>query len=325
MKLPSLEKLQIENKKVLVRADLDFEPDGENLRFKALIPTLDYLKEKKAEIILIGHRGRPASAEELRRGKPQEFEKQFSLIPFKEIFEKWKVEVLENLRFNPGEEANAENFAQELAAKGEVFINEAFAASHREHASIVSLPKFLPHAAGFHFMEEVKNLSQILEGTQRPVLLIVSGIKEDKLKYTEDFKRIADKILIGGRLPDYIHDASPLRKDEKFIVANLVADKEDITVHSVEVFEKEISRAGTIMISGPLGKFEEEGHKQGTKRVFEAVAGTGAFRVAAGGDTLAAVKLLDLETKFSWLSVGGGASLEFLAEGTLPGIEALTG
>jgi len=313
MDLPQLKDLDTVGKRIIVRADLDFEPDEENLRFKALIPTLDYLKEKNAKIILIGHKGRP-------QGKVVA---DLSLMPFKKMFAKWGAEVLENLRFNPGEEANDERFAQELAAKGEAYINEAFAASHREHASIVSLPKILPHAAGLRFAAEVTNLNRVLENSREPVVAVISGLKEDKLSYIEGFRKFSDKILIGGRLPEYIHDSSPLRADEKVIVADLTADKEDITMHSIERFENEIIQAGTIILFGPLGKFEDQGHRQGTERIFKAVAITNAFKVAGGGDTLVAIKLLGLENKFNWLSVGGGASLEFLTKGTLPGIEAI--
>jgi phosphoglycerate kinase len=316
MQLPNLQSLPVENKKVLLRADLDFAPeDTENLRLKALLPTLDYLQEKGAKIILVGHRGRPA-------GKTDE---SLSLKLFEKVFAKWNVEVLENLRFNPGEEANDEEFAKELAAKGEVFINEAFAASHRQHASIVRIPQLLPHAAGIRFVAEIEHLSQVFENAKRPVVAIISGLKEDKLSYVPDFKKFSDKILLGGRLPEYIHDGSPLRTNTKIAVADLTADKEDITMHSIEGFEKEIALAGTIVLSGPLGKFEDEGHRQGTARVFQAVANSSAFKIAGGGDTLIAIKLLNLEDKFDWLSVGGGASLQFLAKGTLPGIQALLG
>ncbi len=135
--------------------------------------------------------------------------------------------------------------------------------------------------------------------------------------------KFADKILIGGRLPDYIHDTSPLRKDDKVFVTNLLPDKEDITIHSIEKFLPIIEKAGTIVVSGPLGKFEEEGHRQGTKAIFDAVADSKAFKIAGGGDTESAISLLGLKDKFNWISVGGGAMLEFLAKSTLPGIEAL--
>lgn len=314
MQLPSLSAANVSGKKVIVKGDLDFDPqEKDNLRFTSMIPTLDLLKQKSAQIILIGKRGRPG-------GKP---DPKLSLKDHQELFAKWGAQVLENLRFDPGEEANNMDFAKSLAAKGDYYVNENFSVSHRNDASIVSLPKLLPHAAGLRFIQEVDALEKVLKSPKRPVLALISGVKQDKLTYIEPFKKIADTILIAGRLPEYIHDTSPLRKDPKLVVAGLVQDREDITIHSVETFEDQIAKAGTIVISGPPGKFEDDGHRQGTKRVFEAVCRTNAFKVAGGGDTQEAIDLLDLRDKFDWLSVGGGAMLEFLTTGTLPGIEAL--
>ena len=136
----------------------------------------------------------------------------------------------------------------------------------------------------------------------------------------EDFKKIADKILVGGRLPDYLPEDFD---DKKIIVAKLIMDKEDITIHSIEKFEDEISKAGTIVVAGPMGKSEEEGHLTGTNRVFKAIANSEAYKLAGGGETEGIISTLGLTNKFDWISIGGGASLEFLAKGTLPGIEAL--
>jgi phosphoglycerate kinase len=306
----------VSNKKVIVRLDLDM-PDGDFSRLESALSTLKFLKEKNCKIVVIGHKGRP-------EGK---VDPSLSILPFKQkikdLLGGYEIEVLENLRFNPGEEKNDPQFAKELASHGEFFVNEAFAVSHREHASIVGLPKLLPHAAGIRFAEEVENLSKILDNPTKPLLMIISGVKDDKLKYINNFLKFADKILVGGRLPDYIHDTSPLRKNPKVLVAGLIADKEDISIHSIEQFEREIAPAGTVVISGPLGKFEEEGHRAGTKRVLEAVTNSGGFKVAGGGDTEAAINLLGLKDKFDWISVGGGAMLEFLATSALPGITAL--
>jgi phosphoglycerate kinase len=226
----------------------------------------------------------------------------------------------ENLRFDSGETENDEHYAEHLAEEGEVYINEAFATSHRKHASIVRLPKLLPSAAGLRFVQEVENLEKILNNPKKPALLIIGGIKKDKLDYLEDFKKFADKILIAGRLPEYLPKDI---NDEKLLVAKLIMDKEDITIHSIEKFEEEISKAGTIVIAGPMGKFEEESHMTGTKRVFEAIANSQTYKLAGGGETQKVISTLGLTEKFNWISVGGGASLEFLAKGTLPGIEAL--
>ena len=182
------------------------------------------------------------------------------------------------------------------------------------------MPKLLPSAAGFRFIQEVENLEKVLNNPKKPILLIIGGIKKDKLDYLEDFKRFADKILIGGRLPEYLPEDL---EDKQLVVAKLIMDKEDITIHSIEKFEEEISKAGTIIIAGPMGKFEEEGRMTGTERVFKAIADSQAYKLAGGGETQKTILSLGLTEKFDWISVGGGASLEFLAKGTLPGIEAL--
>jgi phosphoglycerate kinase len=311
MSLPILNNLQVEDKRMLVRCDLDTDNFScADYRIQSLIPTLDYLRDHDAKIILMGHKGRPNGV----------YDESLSLKPFEKVFERWDVEVLENLRFDKREEANDEGLAKELAEKGDMFVNEAFAASHRKHASIVSLPKLMPHAVGLRFSEEVTNLSKVLDNPKKPVISIISGIKEDKLSYIGDFKKISDAILIAGRLPVFLEDV----EEEKLLIAKLNPDKEDITIRSIEEFEEVVKTAGTVVVSGPVGKFEEEGHRLGTKRVFEAVCeNKQAYKVAGGGDTIKALQTLDLVEKFDWVSVGGGAMLEFLVKGTLPGIDIL--
>jgi phosphoglycerate kinase len=318
MVLPKITDLDVSGKRVLLRLDLDTDPDPNDLRIKASEETLDFLKEKGAQIIIIAHKGRP-------NGKVDE---SLSLKSFQSIFDKWGAKVEENLRFDPGEESNDPEFSKKLASLGDVYVNEAFASSHREHASIVGLPKLLPSAAGFRFQKEVENLSKVFEDPKRPLVFVISGLKEDKLQYVKAFESLADKILIGGRLPDFLGDAalesvrSKTEKD-KVIVGNLIMDKEDITLNTIEVFEKIIKDAGTIVVSGPLGKYEEEGHRMGTQKVFSAVSSSSAFKVAGGGDTEKAINILGLSNKFDWISVGGGAMLTFLSQKTLPGIVAL--
>ena len=154
-------------------------------------------------------------------------------------------------------------------------------------------------------------------------MFIVGGSKKDKLDYIENLKFIADKILVGGRLPDYLQDTRYSILDTKIIVANLLPDKEDMTINSIEKFEEEIGKAGTIVLAGPMGKYEDKGHRQGTERIFKAVANSNAFKITGGGDSLSVISIYNLKNKFDWVSVGGGAMLEFLAKRTLPGIEAL--
>ena len=317
--LPKLTDLDVANKRVLLRLDLDTEPNPNDLRIKASRETLNYLKDNGAEIIIIGHRGRPD-------GK---FDENLSLKPFEKIFDKWGAKVKENLRFDPGEETNDMEYAKKLALLGDVYINEAFASSHRDSASITGLPKLLPHAAGLRFEKEIENLSKVFDEPRRPVVFIVGGSKKDKLDYIEGLKAVADKILVGGRLPEYMGDEAlesvrQRSEIEKILIGNLTQDKEDITLNTVERFEIEIEKAGTIILAGPMGKYEDEGHRQGTERVLrKVIENREAYKVAGGGDTIAALNTLSLSQDFSWVSVGGGAMLEFFVNKTLPGIKAL--
>ncbi len=316
--MPKLSDIDVSGNKVLLRLDLDTDPKPDDLRVKASEETLDYLKEKGAQIVILSHKGRPG-------GK---IEEGLSLKPFQSIFDKWGATVEENLRFDSGEESNSPEFAKKLASLGDIYVNDAFASSHRDHASIVGLPKLLPHTAGLHFAREVENLSKVFENPARPVVILVSGIKKDKLDMIEPLSKIADKVLVGGRLPEFLGDESLVSvrvrgENEKIVVGNLNMDKEDITLNTIERFTKEISLAKTVVLAGVLGKYEDEGHRQGTEKIFKAVAESAAFRIVGGGDSLEAVLMYHLENKFSWLSVGGGAMLEFLSKKTLPGIEAL--
>lgn len=317
MDLPKLTDLDVSGKRVLLRLDLDTDPDPNDLRIKASEETLNYLKEKgAAEIIILAHRGRP-------EGKVDE---SLSLKPFQPIFDKWGAKVEENLRFDPGEEANDPEFAKKLASLGDFYVNEAFGSSHREHASIVGLPKLLPHAAGLHFAKEVENISKVFDNPVHPVLILISGIKKDKLDMIKPLSEIADKVLVGGRLPEFLGDEaleSVRLQNGKVVVGNLNMDKEDITLNTIDRFTKEIKQAKTIVLAGVLGKYEDPGHRMGTEKIFSAVAESDTFSIAGGGDTLHVIESMKLEDGFDWISVGGGAMLDFLSQKTLPGVEAL--
>ena len=317
MNLPKLTDIDVSGKRVIVRADLDIV-GSENYRLDAITPTLDFLFNKASKITVIGHKWRPGGV----------YDEGLSTKGLQPFFDKWRAKVEENLRFDPGEEANDPEFAKKLASLGDVYINEAFASSHRDSASITSLPKLLPHAAGIRFAQEVENLNKVLEDPKRPVLFIIGGSKDDKVDYIKSLEPFADKILVGGRLPEYYGDRAlesvrEQKEGDKLVIANLVQDKEDITLNSIERFEKEIGKAKTIVLAGPMGKYEVEGHMQGTERVFRAVANSNAYKVTGGGDSLVVIDKLSLVQKFDWVSVGGGAMLEFLSKKTLPGIEAL--
>ena len=338
MTLPLLENLDTSGKRVLVRMDLDVAEDFSRVQLG--LQTLKHLRG--AKLIIVGHRGRP-------EGKPS---KELSLEPIAQHLSSLlgkkvnfvsdivgqeakdkvaalvpgEILMLENLRFDPGEEENNQEFAAALASLAEGYVNEAFAVSHRAHASIVGVPQHLPHAAGLRFAGEVEKLTKVLENPQRPVVALISGIKKDKVEMAKTLSQKVDKVLVGGRLPEFFGDNTDsvrAQNDSKLIIANLNMDKEDITLNSIDRFKREIASAGTIILAGVLGRYEDAGHRQGTEEIFRAVADAKAFKIAGGGDTEAALTQLGLTQKFDWISVGGGAMLEFLAKGTLPGIEAL--
>lgn len=341
--LPSIDSIDVSGKTVFVRVSLDVPLDNGHItdttRLEASLATIQKLKERDAKrIIVAGHMGRPngefdpsLSTKNVIEWYKQALQEDVYFIPFnnKESLHSYpilikhephRVFLLENLRFWEGEEENSEEFVDALDSLAEVYINDCFDTSHREHASIVGLPKTMPSAFGVNFIEEYNHLSRVIDDPTRPVVAILSGVKEDKLEYLDSFYELADKVLIAGRLPEYLGEEY---SHPKAVMAHLIQDKEDITLHSVEHFETELRKAKTIIVSGPMGKFEEEGHRQGTQRVFEAVAANEiAFKLAGGGNTNEAIEMLGIRDKFDWISTAGGAMLEFLANKTLPGIEA---
>ncbi len=346
MNLPDLESIDLNGKRVILRGDLDVDnPTDTDLRIISVGETLELLLDKGASVILIGHKGRPdgkidnnlslkSTSDLFSKMLDKKINFVFDLAGAEAHEEADKltpgdVMMIENLRFDSREESNDAEFAKSLSELGDYYVNEAFASSHREHASIVGIPKNIPGTLGIRFRKEIENLNKVFQEPKRPLVFLVSGVKEDKLKYAKEFTEFADKVLLGGRLPDFTGDEQLVsvrsrKPDEKLIVGNLIMDKEDITLNTIDVFEKEVAKAGTIVLSGPLGKYEDEGHKQGTERVLKAIAKSGAWKIAGGGDTETALKAFSLEDKFDWVSVGGGAMLEFLSAKTLPGIKAIT-
>lgn len=343
MKLPDLHSLKVKNQRVLVRADLD-GPMEDEIGLSHLLPTLKFLLQEQAKVIIIGHRGRPGGA---IRGE-------FSLFPVSEhlsellgqdvkfIYDTTGVEaeeeanqvgpgsaiMLENLRFDNREENCDPEFAKRLAVLGDFYVNESFANSHREHASIVALPREFKSknrvAAGLRFIEEVENLSRVMDNPGHPVVVILGGGKAEKAKYVDKLLDKADWVLVGGLLPRVVQ--SFCRDDGKICVsaAHLVPSGSDIDEASATNFAAIISQAETIVWNGPMGEYEVPEFRHGTEVVARAVAqNSNAFKIAGGGDTTAALQSLGILAKINWVSTGGGAMLEFIAEETLPGIEAL--
>jgi len=227
---------------------------------------------------------------------------------------------LENLRFNFGEEKNDAAFAQELASKADVYVNECFSTSHRAHASFVGVPKLLPSFAGFRLMEEVNTLKNILDNPTRPLVAVVGGAKvETKGPAVTKFLEICDCVLVGGKLA---HAFSTVSSDHLLVAHDFSNNGFDIGPKAIATFVDIIKTAKSVIWAGPLGLCEE-GYLEGTQSVAAAIIESCAFSVVGGGDTIAALKGLGLLSKFSFVSTGGGAMLEFLIKGNLPGLEAL--
>jgi len=329
--LPSVKDLSVKQKTVLLRTNYDVSlKNGEvtsGTRIDESLATINYLFGQQAKIILLSHLGRPEgkvnpglSLKPVVNYLGQLLKKEVPLFStINEIDKNQPMVMLENLRFWSGEENNDLNFTKSLANLGDFFINDAFACSHRQHASIVGLPQFLPSALGLDFLKEVEVLSGVRENPRRPVTLILGGAKEDKLEVMEKLLDWANAILIGGKLSQLINRSSPT----KVIMACLNPDGKDITLESVEKFKKIIDKAGTIVWAGPMGYYEDEKWSMGTREIAKAIIGSGAYTVVGGGDTEAALTKFGLTNKINYISSGGGAMFEFLAQGTLPGIEAI--
>ena len=344
MQLPDLRNFDLKGKRVLVRCDFDVPIENgivaDDTRIQSSLPTIQYLLDQKARIILLAHLGRPEGQVNEEFGLKPVFEKlqellpktnfQFSIFNFQSnsndqiLNSESEVILLENLRFNPGEEDNSPEFAEKLAGLGDFYVNEAFAVSHREHASIVGLPKLLPHAAGFQLQKEVSMLSGTFENPRRPVVLLLGGAKEDKLKIIPGFLSWVDRILIGGYLPVIIDEQPDLVvKDQKIEVGMLSENKLDLDLATVDRFVHLLQEAGTVIWAGPMGKIEEPEGIHSTKAIAQVLVGINALRIGGGGDTEAALTKLNLLGSMDYISTGGTAMLEFLAYHNLPGIEAL--
>jgi phosphoglycerate kinase len=297
---------ELRGKRALVRVDWNVPmAEGkvrDTFRIKQSLATIEYLKKAGVQVVVATH---------LEDGDTS------ALAPF--VPE--GVELLPNLRQNPGEEANSEEFARELASKADIYVNEAFSVSHRQHASIVGVPKLLPSFAGLRFSQEVNELSKAFY-PQHPFLLLLGGAKiETKLPLVEKFLNIADTIFIGGKMA-YAASTMPVVQNSKVLLPTGDLAALDANAETLEILKSKINEAKFIIWNGPLGQYET-GHTQYTFELAEALASSQAYTLVGGGDTLAAIEELNLIDKFDFVSTGGGAMLDFLATGTLPGIEAL--
>jgi len=368
--IPQLEDLgELDGKSVLVRADFNVPLDGDritdDLRIRAALPTLQWLQEHGAKVTVVSHLGRP-------KGEP---DPRYSMAPVRARLAELApgVELLENVRFDPRETANDESFVLELVAGHDAYVNDAFGASHRSHASVVGPPKHLPSAAGRLLAREVEVLLGLREHPRRPFVAVLGGAKvSDKLGVIDALLDTVDSLIIGGGMcftflaaqghgigaslvePDQVdacralldagHDihlptdlvvlgpggeiGDPEAGGEVATIGVEVPDGWmglDIGPGTAAEFSDVIMGAMTVLWNGPMGVFEDARFAAGTKAVAQAVAETNAFTVVGGGDSAAAIDAFDLADQIDHLSTGGGASLELLETGDLPGLEALRG
>ena len=264
----------------------------------------------------------------------------------RELLPDERIEVLENTRFHPGETKNDPEFARELAEGCDLFVNDAFGSAHRAHASTVGVAQLLPAYAGLLLLAELEHLGRLLGDVERPFVLVTGGAKvEDKLGVLENLGGRADEVLVGGKMAEELRDENPLPfpvvLPTDVVAASAFAEDAETQVAPFDALPegwlgldigpgvaRATSRSGsarakTVFWNGPMGVFEWEPFAGGTKAVAEAVAAVDGYTVVGGGDSVRAVNELGLADEISWVSTGGGASLELLEGKELPGVAAI--
>ncbi len=388
-----LKDLDLAGKTVFLRVDFNVPLDEEgkirdDTRIRAALPTLNYLLEQNAKIVVASHLGRPKGQFDLKLSMKTVAQRLSQLIKENVIFatdvfgdgvdrqkeglKERQVLVLENLRFYEGEKKNDLEFAKNLAKGIDYFVNDAFGACHRAHASIVGVPRYVKKSvAGFLVTEELEYLNRVVYSPQKPYTAILGGAKvSDKIPILENLLNKADHILIGGamaytffsaqgygvgrslveeekrdlalqilrkakdnntnfQLPlDHIVATSIAQGIETKILNDLPIPSDmmglDIGPKTIQAYVSVIAPAKTILWNGPMGVFEIEEFSQGTIQIAKAVADSNALSIVGGGDSIAAVAKAGVSDQISHISTGGGASLEYIANETLPGIEALS-
>ncbi|MEK7612231.1 MAG: phosphoglycerate kinase [Patescibacteria group bacterium] len=363
--LRACKKGELKGKTVILRVDFNIEQKTDTFRIDASIPSIRFLMNAGARVLIMSHRGRPTPSS-IKHGEfslhitlpylkkklgtapiffselhPEHIRTTISESPLGSVF------ILENLRFHPGEEENSSAFAKELASLGDIYVNDAFAASHRKHASVYALPKLLPSYAGIQLEREIETLDMIMKHPKKPLVLILGGAKaKDKIGVIRYFLYDAAAILLGGgvantllaarKFPigDSVYDptslpfAKKMLREKKVILPIDFVRAEnkllDIGPLSTDLFVAALKGAKTIVWNGPLGLFERKKFARGSEEIAKALANHKGFTVAGGGETVSCIRSLKLENKFGFLSTGGGAMLEYMSGKELPGIAVLT-
>ena len=346
--MKTLEDFNLKDKKVLLRCDFNvpLSPQGEILddfRIKQSLPTIEYLKKQNAKIIILSHFGRPQQDKtNIQKYSLKPIASRLSQLLKSEVFfltdcvgkdveekineiKSGNIILLENVRFYKEEEENESDFAKKLASLGDIYINDAFGACHRAHASIEAITHYIDHGAGFLLEKEISVLKELLDNPKKPLVAVVGGKKiETKVKLIDSISDSADWTLIGGLLEKEIRDKEiKFENSEKIILAVDSVDGFDIGPESIELFKSKIKTANTIFLSGSLGKTEEEKYQKGSREIINEIIKSKAFSVAGGGETVEFINQLGKISQFGYVSTGGGAMLEFLSGKELPGIKAL--
>jgi phosphoglycerate kinase len=344
MRLPrSVESTEVAGRRVLVRADLNVPlEDGhvaDDTRIRAAVRTLQLLLDRgAAEVVVCSHLGRP-------KGPDPAFAIAPVVARLAELVPDQRLRVLENTRFLPGETKNDPATARALAEGMDLYVNDAFGSAHRAHASTEAVAHLLPAYAGLLLLAELEHLGRLLGEVERPFVLVAGGAKvDDKLGVLEKLGGRADTVIVGGKMAEELRDGATLPfpvelPSDVVVAASFDADAEsrvvpydglpegwlglDIGPETRDRFDELIRYARTVFWNGPMGVFEWERFAAGTKAVAEAVAAVDGYTVVGGGDSVRAISELGLDDDVSWVSTGGGASLELLEGKELPGVAAI--
>jgi 3-phosphoglycerate kinase len=391
MNKKTVKDIDVKGKKVLVRCDFNVPYDEnrkitDNRRIVAALPTIKYLLENNCKVILCSHLGRPKGevkpefslnivADELTRllGKEVKLAKDVVGEDAKKLASELKegeVMLLENVRFEAGEEKNDEELSKAFASLAELYVNDAFGTAHRAHSSTTGVASYLPAVSGFLIEKELNFLGTALENPERPFMAILGGKKvSDKIGVIKALLEKVDVLMIGGAMAYTFFKSmgynvgNSICEDDKLDLARELMDEAkakgvkfmlpvdtkvgkdfapdtesktvkyteipdgwegfDIGQETIEMYSKELQNAKTVIWNGPLGLFEFDQFAIGTNSIAKTLADVDAVKIIGGGDSAAAVEKAGLAEKFTHISTGGGASLEFLEGKKLPGIEAL--
>ncbi len=348
MELRSIKGVDFSEKKVLIRVDFNVEIDAvgeiaEHFKLEVAKETIDtILSFPGVKVALLTHYGRPDgrrdpafSVERILKHVERAIGRKVVFISecygtsvkaALDAFEPGTVVLLENVRFFEGEESNDPAFAAALADPFDIYVNEAFSASHRAHASIVGVPSIIPGYAGLRTLEEVAKLDAVRFAPDRPAIAVIGGAKiETKLPLIRALEKSYDCVLVGGRIANEAIDQGIVFSDKVLLPRDFESSGQrfDIGPDTVAFFISIIKIAKTIIWNGPMGKFEEKPYDIGTEAVLHAMLESQAFVVIGGGESLAIVEREGLLQRIGFVSSGGGAMLEYMSGASLPGLEAI--